>query len=470
MAKPFPADPFLAGYFGPLGIECDAPDLVIEGELPKDLQGSYYRNGPDPIYPPREGDSYHWFHGDGKIECFDFSHGRISWKNRWVKTQKYVLERAAGESLFGVLGNPMISDPSVAGIEYNTANTHIVEHAGRLLALMEGALPVQLDYKTLDTIASIDFDGAISGPVTAHPKFDAETGEMIFFGYQAKGPGSKELRYNVADKHGKIIKKEFIEAPFASMVHDFLVTKTHVVFPIFPLTFSIERALEGKPPMAWEPDVGSHFGVMPRMGTAADVRWFQMDARFMFHMVNAWDEGSSIIAEVCGSNATQFAPRLDGSMVAAGSDTTTSLRRWTIDLDGNSQRVVEEMLDDLPCEFPRTDDRFMTRAYRHAYVIGRRDNSAATGFNELVHYDRQTGARKIYTALNKLLGEPVLAPRQGSTDEADGYILVLAYDQPTALSELLVFDAQAIEAGPLAVAKIPLRIPAGFHGSWVAAH
>lgn len=468
MTKAFPADPFLTGYTAPLGLECDAPDLIVEGELPEDLQGTYYRNGPDPLHPPREGDSYHWFHGDGKIECFDFSNGRVSWKNRWVKTEKYLLEREAGESLFGVLGNPMISDPSVAGIEYNTANTHIVEHAGRLMALMEGAPPVELTYKTLETLGNVDFGGVTSGPFTAHPKFDAQTGEMMFFGYQAKGPGSREISYGVADKNGKIIKYEFIEAPFASMIHDFFVTKTHVVFPVFPITFSIERAIEQGMPMAWEPDVGCHFGVMPRMGSAKDVRWYTMEARFMFHMVNAWTEGDKLIAEVCGTNATQFAPKLDGSIVEAGKETTPSLRRWTMDLASSNQTVTEEMLDDMPCEFPRTDDRFMTRDYRHAYAVGSRDREAAGGFNELVHYDRRTGERKIYCASGKLLGEPVVAPRKGSQEEADGYILVLAFDQATSLSELLILDAQSIDAGPLAVAKLPLRIPSGFHGFWVA--
>ena len=144
MTIPFPNDPFLTGYFAPSGVECDAPDLVVEGTLPSDLAGTYYRNGPDPLHPPRKGDTYHWFDGDGMIQCFNIEGGRVSWRNRWVKSEKFKRELAAGERLFGVFGNPMMSDPSVVGAEYNTANTHIVEHAGRLLALMEGALPTQI--------------------------------------------------------------------------------------------------------------------------------------------------------------------------------------------------------------------------------------------------------------------------------------------------------------------------------------
>jgi carotenoid cleavage dioxygenase-like enzyme len=466
MTQPFPANLFLEGYMAPSGLESDAPDLIIEGELPADLCGTYYRNGPDPIHPPREGETYHWFHGDGKIECFDFSNGRVSWRNRWVQTEKYKLERAAGKSLYGVFGNPMTSDPSVAGIEYNTANTHIIDHGGRLLALMEGAPPVEISYKTLETVGNFDFDGATSGPFTAHPKFDSVSGEMMFFGYQANGPGSKEISYGVADKDGKLLKYEMIEAPFASMVHDFLVTATHVVFPIFPLTFSIERAIEQGLPMAWEPEKGTHFGVMPRMGTAADVRWYTMEARFMFHMINAWQEGDKLVADVCASNATQFAPMADGKLAPNGPETTTCLRQWTLDLASDNQVVREEVLDDMPCEFPRTDDRFMTRSYRHAYMVGGTEDGF--GFNNLLHYDRQSGERKIFSGGKKLFGEPIVAPRKGSEDEADGYIIMLAFDPDTNLSELLVLDAQAIDKGPVAVAKLPLRIPSGFHGSWVA--
>ncbi len=214
MTQPFPDNMFLKGPTAPSGIECDAPDLIIEGELPADLQGVYFRNGPDPLYPPRDGEEYHWFHGDGMIQRFEFSDGRVSWKNRWVRTEKYELERAAGKSLFGVLGNPMTADPSVAGKHYNTANTHVVWHGNRLMALMEGTIAVELEPKTLATVGNFNYDGKINGPITAHPKFDHSSGEMVFFGNQAKGPFSAFLRMNVADKHGNLIKDEMIEAPF----------------------------------------------------------------------------------------------------------------------------------------------------------------------------------------------------------------------------------------------------------------
>jgi carotenoid cleavage dioxygenase-like enzyme len=467
MTQPFPQHAFLTGPTAPSGVECDAPDLIIEGELPADLNGVYFRNGPDPLYPPREGDEYHWFHGDGMIQRFEFSGGRVAWKNRWVRTEKYALERAAGRSLFGVLGNPMKSDPSVAGEHYNTANTHVVWHGNRLMALMEGTIAVELEPKTLATIGNFNYGGKINGPITAHPKFDHASGEMVFFGNQAKGPFSEFLRMNVADRNGNLIKDEMIEAPFPSFAHDFFVTEKYVVFPVYPLVFSLERAIAGGIPMAWEPERGAHFGVMPRTGSAADVTWHNMDPRWSFHMVNAWDEGDTIKVDVCASNATRFAPKLDGTMASADDGLSPVLRRWTIDVGGTTNTVGEEQLDDMPCEFPRTDDRFMTRAHRHAWLVGGAD--AQLMFNRLVHFDRVTGTRTLWGDDRYLLGEPVFAPRSASAPEGDGYVLMLAYDQSTALSQLLVFVATDIERGPVARALLPLRIPAGFHGTWVGA-
>lgn len=184
-------------------------------------------------------------------------------------------------------------------------------------------------------------------------------------------------------------------------------------------------------------------------------------------MVNAWDEGDTIKVDVCASNATRFAPKLDGTMASAEDGLSPVLRRWTIDVGNSTNTVGEEQLDDLPCEFPRTDDRFMTRAHRHAWLVGGAD--AQLMFNRLVHFDRVTGTRKLWGDDRYLLGEPVFAPRSASAPEGDGYVLILAYDQSTALSQLLIFVATDIERGPVARALLPLRIPAGFHGTWVGA-
>jgi carotenoid cleavage dioxygenase-like enzyme len=220
-------------------------------------------------------------------------------------------------------------------------------------------------------------------------------------------------------------------------------------------------------PMAWEPERGTHFGVMPRNGTAADVKWHSMEARWSFHMMNAWEEGDDIKVDICASNASQFAPKLDGTMAKAEDGVVPTLRRWSINVGGSSGTVSEEFLDDMPCEFPRTDDRYMTIPYRHGFAVG--GHSGELSFNRLLHFDTHSGTRKEWGDDKYLLGEPVFAPRAADAPEADGYLLVLAYDQSTQLSEMMIFDAADIEPGPVAKARLPLRIPAGFHGTWVGA-
>ena len=169
MALPFPNDPYLTGFYRPFGAEMTADDLIVEGTLPEGLQGTFFRNGPDPAHPPHPDNKYHVFDGDGMIYAVKLGGGRASMRNRYVRTKKFELERAAGKRLFGVFANPRFNDPSVSMMDYNTANTHIWPHAGRIYALMEGAPPVAMDPETLETIGTETFGGAVAGPFTAHP-------------------------------------------------------------------------------------------------------------------------------------------------------------------------------------------------------------------------------------------------------------------------------------------------------------
>ena len=172
MAQPFPNHPNLSGGFAPIQMECDIHDLVVVGDVPKDLNGSLYRNGPNPQFAPRG--FYHWFAGDGMIHAFHIEDGRVSYRNRWVRTQKWRLERDAGHALFDPF-NPMDQDPSVIGLETDgVANTNIIWHAGKLLALEEGHAPFELDPFSLASIGAHDYAGKLLGPMTAHPKVDSK--------------------------------------------------------------------------------------------------------------------------------------------------------------------------------------------------------------------------------------------------------------------------------------------------------
>lgn len=466
MTKPFPNDPFLQGYFAPMGIECDAEDLIVEGELPSDLAGTYYRNGPDPLYPPREND-YHWFDGDGMVHAFRFANGRVSYRNRWVRTEKFKLEREAGKSLFGILGNPMTADPASHGKEYNTANTHIVSHGGKLLALMEGAVPVELEHGTLSTVGRETYGGVVEGPFTAHPKIDMRTGEMFAFGYQVAGPGSLEMRYDVIDANNKMKKSQTFNAPYSCMVHDFAVSENYAFFPFLPVTVDIERVIGGGPAVAWEPDKSSYFAILPRYGSVDDIIWVEADARFSFHIMNAWEDGKRLIVDLSAGDNTHFFPGPDGKR-AKFDNVQTQFRRWSFDLSSDKPAFEEEKLDEIMIEFPRIDDRWCAYEYTHGFAVGTPSKDAKVSFDTLYYYNAKTNERRSFSlGANWLLGEPVVAPRVGSDQEADGYVILLAYNSDTGLSDVLVMNAQDLEAGPVARVKLPLRVPAGFHGSWV---
>ncbi|MGO8918057.1 MAG: carotenoid oxygenase family protein [Stellaceae bacterium] len=465
MSQPFPAIPYLSGNFAPITMECDAADLPVVGAVPRELCGTLYRNGPNPQFAPRE-ERYHWFAGDGMIHAFHLEAGRVAYRNRWVRTEKFRLERDAGRSLFGTFGNPLASDPAMQGRNSGLANTNILWHGGRLLALEEAHLPVALDARSLDTLGACDFDGKLPGRMTAHPKIDPHTGELVFFAYSAAGPFTAAMLYGTVDAAGRLTRLDRFEAPFASMVHDFMVTERHVLFPILPLTGSLARAMSGKPPYAWEPEKGAHVGIMRRDGSVAALRWFNSEACYVFHPMNAWEEGDRIVAEVMQFEAAPLFPLADGRPGDPAKG-RARLCRWTFDLAGNSDGFTREYIDDLVGEFPRLDERRAGVPHRHGWYAARLGSDPYFSFDALAHLDRRTGARALYRLpQGDAISEPVFVPRAPDADEGDGFVLAVAWRGAEKRSDLLVFDAGALAAGPLAAAQLSHRVPFGFHGNW----
>ena len=370
MAKPFPDHPNLVGGYAPIQMECDAPDLIVEGELPLDLNGTLYRNGPNPQFAPRG--QYHWFGGDGMVHAFQIDQGKVAYSNRWARTVKWNLENQAGESLFAAF-NPMENDPRVANVETNgIANTNVIWHGNKLLALVESNAPFELDPVTLESIGSWTFNNKLKGAMSAHPKIDPETGEMLFFAYNADGIISPRMAFHVADRDGNLIRSEWFDAPYAAMVHDFITTRDYIIFPIMPLTGSMERAMQGGPVYAWEAQKSSYIGIMPRNGTVEDIRWFEGDPAYVFHPMNAHNDGEKIICEVCQYEEAPLFPHADGSKPDP-EKSSAKLMRWVFDLSVNTNTYKVEQLDDMRTEFPRLDERFAGLSYRHGYfacVVG----------------------------------------------------------------------------------------------------
>jgi len=455
-----PINPYLSGNFAPVADEADF-ELAVTGEIPAALAGAFYRNGPNPRFPPKG--EHHWFVGDGMIHGVFVEGGKARYRNRYVRTPKWHDEDAAGRALFGGF-DPRLTDPSVAGHDGGVANTNIVWHAGRLLALEEGHAPFEMDPHSLE---SRGYLGAYRGNVTAHPKLDPETGEMVWFAYGVgEMPLSAGMSYGVTSATGEVVRRDDFQAPYSSMVHDFLVTRGHVLFPVLPLTGSLQRAMTGLPPYAWEPEKGAFVGVMKRDASVDTLRWFETDPCYVFHPMNAWEEGSKIFADVMEHPVAPLFPNADGS---PGGDAPARLVRWTFDLAGESNQIKREPLDDMVGEFPRFDERRAGLSYRHGWFAANAGR-AGTSFDAIAHVDLATGQRRVHQLpAGDATGEPVFVPRSAGAPEGDGWVVSLIYRAADDQSDFAVFDALDVAAGPIATARIPRRVPFGFHGNWKGA-
>ena len=307
--------------------------------------------------------------------------------------------------------------------------------------------------------------------MSAHPKIDPETGEMLFFAYNADGIISPRMAFHVADRDGNLIRSEWFDAPYAAMVHDFITTRDYIIFPIMPLTGSMERAMQGGPVYAWEAKKSSYIGIMPRNGTVEDIRWFEGDPAYVFHPMNAHNDGEKIICEVCQYEEAPLFPHADGSKPDP-EKSSAKLMRWVFDLSVNTNTYKVEQLDDMRTEFPRLDERFAGLSYRHGYfacVVG----SGAEGnrYNGIGHIDLSSGEIKTFNEGDEFaISEPVFVPRQANSPEGEGYLLATVYNSQTDKSHLIILDAENIDAGPLARAMLDHRVPFGFHGNWRSAH
>ena len=451
-------NPYLSGNYAPVRDEVDL-EMTVTGAFPRELNGAFYRNGANPQFEPT--DDYHWFSGDGMIHGIFVEDGKARYRNRFVRTPKWRAENAAGRRLFGTFGNPATTDPSVLGTDGGVANTHIVWHAGKLMALEEGHKPFALNPLTLESQGYLE---PYRDRVTAHPKIDPDTGEMVWFGYSiGEMPFTATMSYGVTDAGGTVVRRDDFEAPYSAMAHDFMVTRRHVLFPVLPLTGSLQRAMTGLPPYAWEPEKGAYVGVMARNAGVESIRWFETEPCYVFHPMNAFEDGDLIHADVMEYPTAPLFPNADGSR---GNDTAARLVRWTFDLAGPSNAIKRTPLDDMTGEFPRLDDRRAGLPYLHGWFAATTDRSRR-GFDALAHVDLQSGKRTMCQfAAGDSPGEPVFVPRSADAAEGDGWVVALVYRGETDSSDFVVFDAQHLAAGPIATASMPRRVPYGFHGSW----
>jgi len=425
---------YLKDNFAPVFEERSDNDLRVTGEIPAQLNGRFLRNGPN----PQTGHSDHWFLGNGMIHGVELENGKANWyRNRYVKTP-LLADRD--------------SDPieAIMDLRKSSANTHVVHHAGKILALEEAHLPFEMSPE-LETVGAYDFGGKLATAMTAHPKTCPETGELLFFAYGIFPP---YLTYHRVSASGELVQTEEITVKSGTMIHDFNITRNYVIWMDLPAVWDVENIDKGGLPIAWDESYGARLGVMPRTGGDADVVWYDIDPCYVFHPLNAYEEGNNIIIDVC---------RMAHVMVP-GDDAPAYLYRWTINQD--TGRVTETQLDDRAVEFPRINDSVVGRKHRYGYMAGL--STVVPVGERVIKFDLERDSSQVYELGDGLeCSEPVFVANPDDTAEDAGWLLSYVYDKASDKSALMILDATAIELGPVAQIHLPVRVPMGLHGSWV---
>jgi carotenoid cleavage dioxygenase len=419
--------------------------LRVDGAIPSALNGVYLRTGPNPA----SGRSSHWFFGDGMVHGVRLAGGRAEWyRNRFVQTPNITDPRAAN-------GEDSID---IGDLLRGTGNTNVMAHNGEILCLEEGHWPWRID-RELNTVGVQNYGGALTCSMTAHPKVCPVTGELFAFSYLNFEP--PYLTYIRVSADGVVQQLEGIDIPNLVMMHDWNVTRNYVVFMDLPVCFDLDALATGLP-FRFDRSAGARLGVMPRHGTNADVRWFEIDPCYVFHPVNAHEEGDRIVLHVSRQPEAFATSNDDYAQVGR-------LWRWTIDLTAGT--VVEQMIDDRPGDFGRVDQRMVGLDARYGYLMAMAGEGVAEEpvyGSALWKYDLRSGQCWEHQLGDGVRGaEPVFVPASEEAGEDEGWVISLSHDTKADESRLLVIDAQNFAGAPVATVHLPRRVPYGAHGSWV---
>lgn len=440
VAKAPHGNPFLQGNFAPVQVETTAFDLPVKGRIPEELEGRLLRIGPNPVSVPNEA-AYHWFMGSGMAHGLRLRRGKAEWyRNRFV----------ISESIAPALGRPDLPGPR-NGERDNMANTNILDMGGRTYAIVEaGSLPVELTY-TLESAARSSLNGTLSHGFSAHPKYDPLSGIFHVMTYQ---PGLQALSYLVVDRDGSSRTVAEIAAPHCPMVHDMAFTATKAIVLDLPVTFDpINPGFR----FSWNEQRTPRVGLVPRNGDLAGLRWIEAPSCFVFHIMNAFDDGDTVVMDVVRH------PRTFDKKQRGPSEGDPKLVRWRLDL--GTGMLHETVLEERGCEFPRFNSAFGGKEYRYGYTTAVGD-SARMG--PAYKHDMTTGRTETHDyGAGCMTLEPVFVARRGAIAEDDGWVLSYVYNGERDASDVVILDAQAFSDVPVATISLPVRVPFGFHGNWV---
>ncbi|KAF4423104.1 Carotenoid 910(9 10)-cleavage dioxygenase [Fusarium acutatum] len=469
---------FQTGVNAPTRFDAEVGSCLVRGQVPLQIDGTFYRITCDPIYANRNGKDI-WINGDGAIQAWRFSNGVVDFKQKYVRSPRFVYERAARQSLFGTYRNPFAGDERVFDDVQSPGNTHIHKWHGWLLACKEDSPPIAIDPDTLDTIGIYDFEGQINPAktFTAHPKVDAVTGEAMGYSMEACGMGSNDLVYYRFDRHGKKVDECWVKTPDVTWTHDMVATEKlaspWVIFHMSNYQIDLNYMKnENGTHFRLNRFLPNRFGVLPRRNPKPeDVRWFDsMKNHTWGHFSNGFDgEDGCIYLDAYIANIDtlnvfpNMHPELDIGKPAE--KLNGKLARFKIDPKAASNELeLPIVLSEVAGEMARCDDRYIAKPYNNAYGT----RHSPTGFDAIVHVDIAAGITNIWEAgEGVVVGEPCFVPKQADSPEGDGYLLVCTRDVAKHQAHLTLLDATNIIAGPVCIVELPFQLCEGVHGNWV---
>ncbi|MDB5859659.1 MAG: Carotenoid oxygenase [Ramlibacter sp.] len=462
------AQPWTLAY---VGLQEDAAPmpLTLRGRLPRGLQGAFYRNGP--ARHTLGGKRYHHlFDGDGMVQKYTLSAQGITHQGRFVRTQKFLADSAAGRPVRAAFGtNPPEAEPISGPDDVNVANTSVVQHGGELLALWEGGSATRVDPQTLATgelkTWSPDYAGM---PFSAHPRIDAD-GTLWNFGVSS-GRGLLSV-YRVKPS-GELAQAATIKVPDMSMLHDFAVTERHLVFLLPPLVYDAGRAAAGETFLdshVWKPQLGLRVLVLEKDRLDAPM-WFELPSGFVFHIGNAWEDRGTIRLDYVRSDTARHATFELKQLMQGHYESRETPAVAVVELDLKAGRARQSLLPHWS-EFPRIDPRVVGRRYAQVFLAERVNAGDRPGYDSVLRLDVGTGRADRYRYGDNVMVEEhvFVARRSGSGREGDGWLVGTALDLKRREMLFSVFDAQRLADGPIAQGAMARVMPLGLHGIFVPA-
>lgn len=451
---------FGENVYAPVDREISVANVTGAGSIPRDINGIFVQATPNPAFPPGPGHS--WFDGDGMVQSVEIVNGTAHYRNRWVNTKGLIEDREAGRATY--VGS--LAKLKAGKRHKNTANTDLVWHAGRLLALWwEGGEPYELTLPSLDTVGTYDYGGTLDIGMTSHVKVDPKTGELFFIAWGTRAP---YLTVGVASDDGRIVRKVPIDLAGPRIQHDLGLSDKSIAVFDFPLGIDVER--DGNALGFKMVDQPSRIGLLPRDPADDKVQWFEVEPCYMWHLMCSYDDGDDfVLIGVRSANAANY----DSAHEAGDRPTVdgehrfdTLLHEWR--LNRRTGIATERDVDNVLAELPRVNDAYVSSGASFGYA-GLLDETARTfRFKGIAKYDLRTYERKdIIFPPGWVCNEPNFVPADTPRSEDDGYVVAFVTDTQSLKTQFWIIRADEFEKGPVAKLDLPQRVPAGFHGRWV---